>query len=285
MARSTIKERKPKAPGTSVYVDFDAGSDLNSGFSLSNAVQTLEAFHNILGTYDFNDEDTTLILTGSTTESTQVELNLSGISNARKIKIISGNRTARIFIRNTSIPVEYFVSVFTGNDASIIVENVHDFEVGSGCAFIDKTSGLASIAVIDCYKVRVSVVSFTNFDGGDFINLNNVNNFSYDPLTSPTSVGTFIFAQQVQYMQLENGGVALTGQILNVALSPGVIIRRIGWNFTGTVPDSFPDYYILDGQPKYLNLPVYVDDAAAGVGGLIAGDVYQTSTGELRIKL
>jgi len=33
------------------------------------------------------------------------------------------------------------------------------------------------------------------------------------------------------------------------------------------------------------NLPTYADDAAAGTGGLVAGDVYKTSTGELRIKL
>ncbi|MBL6663786.1 MAG: hypothetical protein ISP71_06765 [Flavobacteriales bacterium] len=33
------------------------------------------------------------------------------------------------------------------------------------------------------------------------------------------------------------------------------------------------------------NLPVYADDAAAGTGGLSAGDVYRTTTGELRIKL
>lgn len=33
------------------------------------------------------------------------------------------------------------------------------------------------------------------------------------------------------------------------------------------------------------SIDTYVDDAAAGVGGLISGDVYKTATGELRIKL
>lgn len=32
-------------------------------------------------------------------------------------------------------------------------------------------------------------------------------------------------------------------------------------------------------------LQVFADDTAAGVGGLTAGQVYQTATGELRIKL
>lgn len=33
------------------------------------------------------------------------------------------------------------------------------------------------------------------------------------------------------------------------------------------------------------SLPTYADDTAAGSGGLVQGDVYQTATGELRIKL
>jgi hypothetical protein len=33
------------------------------------------------------------------------------------------------------------------------------------------------------------------------------------------------------------------------------------------------------------NAPTYADDASAGTGGLVAGDVYKTATGELRIKL
>jgi hypothetical protein len=36
---------------------------------------------------------------------------------------------------------------------------------------------------------------------------------------------------------------------------------------------------------KNMPLPTYADDAAAGVGGLVQYDLYQTSTGEVRIKL
>ena len=39
------------------------------------------------------------------------------------------------------------------------------------------------------------------------------------------------------------------------------------------------------GVIEAKNLPSYADDAAAGTGGLISGQVYKTSTGELRIKL
>ena len=40
-----------------------------------------------------------------------------------------------------------------------------------------------------------------------------------------------------------------------------------------------------DGVINFASCPTYADDTAAGTGGLAAGDVYKTSTGELRIKL
>ena len=39
-----------------------------------------------------------------------------------------------------------------------------------------------------------------------------------------------------------------------------------------------------DGTINAANFSVYADDTAAGVGGLVANDIYKTSTGELRIK-
>lgn len=36
---------------------------------------------------------------------------------------------------------------------------------------------------------------------------------------------------------------------------------------------------------KLNTLPTYADDASAGAGGLTAGQLYKTATGELRVKL
>lgn len=41
----------------------------------------------------------------------------------------------------------------------------------------------------------------------------------------------------------------------------------------------------VNGALELLGLDTYADDASAGTGGLTTGQVYQTSTGELRIKL
>ncbi len=41
----------------------------------------------------------------------------------------------------------------------------------------------------------------------------------------------------------------------------------------------------IDGKIKAVSLPLYIDNADAIAGGLVAGDVYRTSTGELRITI
>lgn len=42
---------------------------------------------------------------------------------------------------------------------------------------------------------------------------------------------------------------------------------------------------VISGLVRIQSLPVYANDAAAGVGGLTSGYVYKTATGEVRIKL
>lgn len=42
---------------------------------------------------------------------------------------------------------------------------------------------------------------------------------------------------------------------------------------------------IFNGSLSATSLPEYADDSAAGLGGLAAGDIYRTATGELRCKL
>lgn len=45
----------------------------------------------------------------------------------------------------------------------------------------------------------------------------------------------------------------------------------------------FPKLYDFLVSPSFSRLPEYADNVAALAGGLAAGDVYRTATGELRI--
>jgi hypothetical protein len=57
----------------------------------------------------------------------------------------------------------------------------------------------------------------------------------------------------------------------------GTTLNFVGFN------DGFNG--VINIFDLFRSLGTYADDAAAGVGGLVQGDIYQTATGELRIKL
>lgn len=65
---------------------------------------------------------------------------------------------------------------------------------------------------------------------------------------------------------------------------------RIGIGIDNFESDIRQEKLIVDGSVRLqelilTNLPVFADEAAAGVGGLATDTVYKTATGELRIKL
>lgn len=55
-------------------------------------------------------------------------------------------------------------------------------------------------------------------------------------------------------------------------------------NVNGTANTVFA-LDLQEGAFRYVEIPVFADEAAAVTGGLLTGTVYKTSTGELRIKL
>lgn len=59
----------------------------------------------------------------------------------------------------------------------------------------------------------------------------------------------------------------------------------IGSTDNGAYPFQVNGNSFFSGNLNAASLPTYADDAAAGVGGLVAGDIYKTATGELRVKL
>jgi hypothetical protein len=89
-----------------------------------------------------------------------------------------------------------------------------------------------------------------------------------------------------------NGGVAdfilLTSS--SGGSSIGARIRHDGSNDILSIsndPGTSTQHLLIrgNGVMNYALCPTYADDTAAGSGGLVAGDIYKTSTGELRIKL
>ena len=58
-------------------------------------------------------------------------------------------------------------------------------------------------------------------------------------------------------------------------------VGDVGIQVEGAVHSRFRS----SGTVNIASLPQYADDAAAGVGGLVAGDIYATAAGDLKVKL
>ena len=290
MPRSTINEdlninrkARPLAPNSSISVNSDTGSDLNDGFTSS--IASIEKLQDILARYNFDNQYVTISISGSTLESTALDINLSGVANIDTLEFNFGTRTEEVRFFNSMVPIKIKFTNFDGNDAGIFFAYCFDAEVGAGTSFRNVTSG-SSIQAFGCNRVRVGIIGYTNYNSsGDVIYIDSVNDFSYDPLSSPTAVGTVLRTTgYVGNIRLENGTASITGQILNIA-SSGVNIEYQGWAWTGTVADTFPNFCVVNDVPKFSNLGIHVDDTAAGIAGLTQGDVYQTAAGDLKVKL
>jgi len=72
---------------------------------------------------------------------------------------------------------------------------------------------------------------------------------------------------------------AVTSGDLYIGNSDAISAHLIWGNFGTQVLN------LRSNSLRFVDLPTFADDAAAGAGGLVAGTVYKTATGELRIKI
>jgi len=102
--------------------------------------------------------------------------------------------------------------------------------------------------------------------------------------TDLTLTGTRIHDLDGNILGLTDGNTTFQ----NNAGTSGYVLSVVGQDDTALYIDqqngSQLALDIFNGLIR-ISLPTYADDTAAGVGGLTIGMIYQTATGELRIKL
>jgi hypothetical protein len=123
---------------------------------------------------------------------------------------------------------------------------------------------------------------------------------AFDPAGAPTGKGSLFINAPGATAGTGNygGGVAFSrvGSSRRAAAVAAKQItsdaKQVGLSFfvqnTGTTStEVVTERMVLKhtGVLNLNNLPTYADEAAAGAGGLVQGDMYKTATGELRIKL
>ena len=101
--------------------------------------------------------------------------------------------------------------------------------------------------------------------------------------------GTSTVAQAENIWIGKQAGGSVTTGSRNLVIGNGADIPTATTNDYMNIGDMIKADMTTDvvevGNLTLTNLPVYADDASAGTGGLTAGRVYRTATGELRIKL
>lgn len=291
MARSTTLEDSnilaktlPAPPSLTISLNADTGDDDNDGFTAP--VASGAGVSKVLSRYNWNN-NVTISLTGTSTQSLSLVLNGAGIYNLGKLTFSGGTRTGVTqFINFNSVEVNF--TTFDGDLGILFFQNCDSVNIKGFTTFQNKTGGASSITIVESAVADIGGITIdtsVNFSG-TVIDLFDVARVVYDPgASSGFTVGNLIrFSSGCFYASLENGGGAITGKVIDAFAAENISINFSGWGFTGTIADTYPSNYIIDGQ-SYKQLSTYVDDTAAGVGGLTSGALYQTATGELRIKL
>jgi hypothetical protein len=156
---------------------------------------------------------------------------------------------------------------------------VYGTRINLGAAYIENTSQF-SINIVPAYGVGGLLVEhdavITKSDrlgiGNGFVILNRDAN---DVLAQRRSTNAQTFRLYNTYTDASNYERAYLRWASNVL--------EIGTEGAGT--GSEKPVRITAATLKLPNLPTYADNAAATSGGLVAGDVYKTATGELRITV
>ena len=105
-------------------------------------------------------------------------------------------------------------------------------------------------------------------------------------MTGTGNVDTDIIMLRQRIINLEYNKTGLGAQAIIFKDNSIDFEVQNGGGTTGGSYTPAPKVQIFgDGKVKISSLPVFADDAAAGSGGLTTGYLYQTSSGDLKIKL
>ena len=192
--------------------------------------------------------------------------------------LVDGASTQKQVVINNAVADVDFVVKSSGNGNLIITDGANNtVGIGTlGTTGISCTAGSLASGFLILYNADTS----TQYEGGQ-VNIHKAG------INTPSASGGTTDSFIIDTYKTNTGG--------NYGLSNDVnLLRIVGTSAQG---GSAEKSIIIDENANLIssgtvkatqlniNPPVYADDSAAGTGGLVAGDVYKTSAGELRIKL
>ena len=288
--------QKPPNPSNQLTINEATGDDANDGFTAP--VQTFSRLNEILRTYNWAaitplridiDAPSGGILSGSSvTGLTQGRLDVQST--------FTGNFTIENF-RGCFWSAETFTS-WTFDDCELSVFSCVGlaFQFGT-LRFLNNTGGAA---LANFFDMDILVIS----QGSNGVYVENCattsNWFVFSDVGQifcgiGTTVGTnsttgaihSIQGSKPVIMNLDTNSpiTTITGKqidIFNTVAFANINIIDEPLGAKTTVASTLQPWTYIDGSPVR---GTYADDTAAGAAGLVSGEIYQTATGELRIKL
>ena len=293
MARTTILQNALiplEGMNLIFYLDSVNGNDSFDGKTLPTAFKTIERLFDSLYEYRFLTKDAQLeyrteiyFADGTYPGSFDVVYPLPQGANI-ELRSISGDPTT-CFINNLNIKGDdtnrIDIRGITINNrlrifGSGFFMNVCNFRF---IQFWDGANGTVQFFGINAFDAVSTPVEIYNY-----CNVSFTNNFTH--LDSFDYTNGLIYARNNNYVVWTPTpylGNSFTGATIPIIAEKDCTIEEIN-PIPGAGTSQVDSTSFLNDIPGFVK-GIYIDDAAAGVGGLVTGEIYQTAAGDLKVKL
>lgn len=278
---------KPIPPSNTILVDFDTGDDNNDGFT--SPVQTITTgAQRILNQYDWQNIFTTIDCRG--TMSSNQTLVGSGIQNLLFLSIantfgVSWNLQSTLSLLNCPFSLSISTNIGSSVSGAGRFDFFSCFSIGlTIVSSSSNTSSLVTASQVFHLTGKFNISSPVSLD--NLYSLSKVFSAIYDPdgMTSTTfNDAAFKFSDSVYLFEIVSGtNSSFTGQLYN--FTPGSFVSQISDSgaLTPSVSQDIPGHIVYNGN---LLQGTFADDTAAASGGVTLGQLYNTATGEVRVRV
>ena len=277
---------RPLAPSTQVAIDQVGGDDSNSGLGSGNAVQTTTRLIEVLATYDWGDQDVSLVTV--TPLTSVLFLEGSGLIGIKQFTLSFCTFESVVIIDNW-FNEKVRLNSCTFNDGSGVTARDCHFVEFDTCTFLNITSGVQLGSFFRVTKLLLDQVSFNNVTlSSRCWSLTDVYSLEFDPSTFTSLTVPALFEIQTNVTNINfrtTGGITVTGSkfIFNNPNDIAGLNIHDESSIIETVPSVYPKSVFLDGD---LRIPgPFADDTAAAGGGVNIGGPYYTAAGDMKVRL
>jgi hypothetical protein len=282
----------PAAGGANTQVQYNNAGGLvgSADFTWNNGTKVLTVAGTVagpaleLGTGATGDQTVLIDMVGDTTY-TDYGLRLQRAGGANGGSYIVNRGTGALTLRNVDAAP---VTIQTSNTERLRIDSSGRLLVGATAIPAGNIGGFGNqyVQVLNQSAIAgIAALSTDNSIFGAQLFLGKSRGGTTTIVQNGDTLGQVVFAG-ADGVDIASAGATIAAR---VAGTPGAddLPCRLVFSTTADGAATPTERMRIDstGVINFASCPTYANDSAAGTGGLVAGDIYKTSTGELRIKL